>query len=75
MSFLGIEVKSFLRFEDSRSETQVHYYCNITKDTMNKCISSDLRLVYYSKSPWTKVRVHGCCGGKRMVGWGDERGC
>ena len=30
---------------------------------------------YYDKSLWTKVRVYGCCGGKRMVGLGDECRC
>ena len=30
---------------------------------------------HYSKSLWAKVRVHGRCGGKRMVGLRDECGC
>ena len=44
MSFLGSEVKSFLRFEDSKSETQERYYCVMTKDTMDKRIFCDLRI-------------------------------
>ena len=38
-----------------------------TKDTMNKV------LIYVNTS--TIVRVHGRCGGKRMVGLRDEHGC
>ena len=47
----------------------------ITRDTMNRSIYCDKSPFNYSKSPWTKVRVCGHCGGKRMVGLGDERGC
>ena len=38
MSFLGIEAKSFLRFEDLRSETQACYYC---KDQEYRYVTKD----------------------------------
>ena len=69
MSFLGNEVKSFLRFEVLRSETQAHYYCVMTKDTMDRSIYCD------RSTNKCIVRVRGRCGGKRMVELGDECGC